>query len=56
MENKTIKIHGMSIVIKEMNHNFTAHLLSNPGIWGIGKNEKEAIGDLVITINSLYPK
>ncbi len=52
MLDKIINLNKMSIVISERSHDFTAQLLSNPGIWGIGRNEKEAIGDLIITINS----
>jgi hypothetical protein len=52
MLDKVINLNKMSIIISERSHDYTAQLMSNPGIWGLGRNEKEAIGDLIVTMNS----
>jgi hypothetical protein len=52
MVDKVINLNKMSIVISERSHDYIAQLISNPGIWGLGENEKEAIGDLIVTMNS----
>ena len=38
-----------SIVIEKRSHDYMAYVENNKTIWGCGKDEKSAIGDLIST-------
>lgn len=43
----------MSIVLSQKDNNYIAQLISNPGLWGMGRSVREAIGDLILLLNKI---